>query len=324
MAIFRHSETLPPEARGGVVAIGNFDGVHLGHQALLEEVREKAAASGAPSLVLTFEPHPREVFQPDQPAFRLTPFRIKARALQSLGIEHMVAVHFDREFSQRSAESFVEDILVEGMGVSHVVIGWDFCFGHKRRGNAQLLKEMGQRLGFGLSVIAPVAAPAETPGEDGDAAVYSSSLIRQRLREGDPKGAAALLGRPFEIEGRVEKGQQLGRTLGFPTANVGLDGYLEPRHGIYAVRAGIDEGGETRYLPGVANLGRRPTVDGKETLLETFLFDWSGDLYAKHLRVQLIEFLRAEEKFDGLEAMTEQMKRDEARARALLAQESEA
>ncbi len=320
MAIFRHSETLPDEARGGVVAIGNFDGVHLGHQALLEEVREKAAASGAPSLVLTFEPHPREVFQPDQPPFRLTPFRIKARVLQSLGIDHMVAVHFDREFSQRSAESFVEDILLAGMGVSHVVIGWDFCFGHKRRGNADLLKAMGERLGFGLSVVAPV----EAPGPASEPAVYSSSLIRQRLREGDPKGAAALLGRPFEIEGRVEKGQQLGRTLGFPTANVGLDGYLEPRHGIYAVRAGIDEGGETRYLPGVANLGRRPTVEGKETLLETFLFDWTGDLYGKHLRVQLIDFLRAEEKFDSLEAMTGQMKRDEARARALLGAESEA
>lgn len=316
MTIFRHSETLPDEARGGVVAIGNFDGVHLGHQVLLERVKRQASEAGAPSLVLTFEPHPREVFQPDQPAFRLTPFRIKARVLESLGIDHMVAVHFDREFSQRSAESFVEDILLEGMGISHVVIGWDFCFGHKRRGNAQLLAEMGERLGFGLSVVQPVTA-----AEGG--AVYSSSLIRERLREGDPKGAAALLGRAFEIEGRVEKGQQLGRTLGFPTANLRLDGYLEPKHGIYAVRAGVDEGGETRYLPGVANLGRRPTVEGKDTLLETFLFDWSGDLYGKHLRVQLVEFLRAEEKFGSLEAMTEQMRRDSDRARRAL-QESEA
>ncbi len=315
MAIFRHSETLPQEARGGVVAIGNFDGVHLGHQALLSEVKKTAASLSAPSLVLTFEPHPREVFQPDQPAFRLTPFRIKARVLEALGIDHMVAVHFDRAFSQRSAESFVEEILVEGMGVGHVVIGWDFCFGHQRRGDAALLAEMGERLGFGLTVVQPVTG--------GDGAVYSSSLIRERLKEGDPTGAAALLGRAFEIEGRVEKGQQLGRTLGFPTANLTLDGYIEPAHGIYAVFAGIDEGEATRYLPAVANLGRRPTVEGKETLLEVHLFDWSGDLYGKHLRVKLVGFLREEEKFESLEAMTEQMRRDAEKARALLA-ESEA
>lgn len=315
MAIFRHSETLPQEARGGVVAIGNFDGVHLGHQALLAEARKKAAALGAPSLVLTFEPHPREVFQPDQPAFRLTPFRIKARVLEALGIDHMVAVHFDRAFSERSAESFVEEILVRGMGVRHVVVGWDFCFGHKRRGDAALLGEMGERLGFGLSVLQPVARA------QGD--VYSSSLIRERLKEGDPRGAAALLGRAFEIEGRVEKGQQLGRTLGFPTANLALDGYIEPAHGIYAVLAGVDAREATEYLPAVANLGRRPTVEGKETLLEVHLFDWSGDLYGKHLRVKLVGFLRPEEKFESLEAMTEQMRRDAERARALLA-ESEA
>ena len=310
MAIFRHSDTLPSEARGGVVAIGNFDGIHLGHQALLDRVKSGAGELAASSLVLTFEPHPREVFLPQEPNFRLTPFRIKARILESLGIDHMVAVHFDKAFSQRAAEDFVKDILVEGMGVRRVVVGWDFCFGNKRQGNVGLLREMGAELGFETEVVEPVSA---TGG-----AVYSSSLIRQRLRDGDPRGAAELLGRAFEIEGRVEKGQQLGRTLGFPTANMTLDGYLEPAHGIYAVMAGIDEGEATHYRPAVANLGRRPTVEGKDTLLESYLFDWSGDLYGKHLRVKLIEFLRAEEKFESLEAMTGQMKRDAEQARAIL------
>ncbi|MBB3066036.1 bifunctional riboflavin kinase/FAD synthetase [Limibacillus halophilus] len=312
MAIYRHSERLPQEARKGVVAIGNFDGLHLGHQVLLGEARTRAAALGVPSLVLTFEPHPRSIFQPDLPPFRLTPFRIKTRTLEALGIDHMVVAHFDTAFASISAEDFIQHILVEGMGVGHVVIGWDFCFGNKRQGNAALLRAKGAELGFGVTVVEPV--------RDGSTAIYSSSLIRQELQAGRPDFAARLLGRPFEIEGRVEKGKQLGRTLGFPTANVRLDDYLEPAHGIYAVRAGIDAGGATRFIDGVANLGRRPTVAGKDTLLEVHLFDWSGDLYGKHLRVQLISFLRAEENFDSLEAMTEQMHRDAALARARLGQ----
>ncbi|NIA71164.1 bifunctional riboflavin kinase/FAD synthetase [Pelagibius litoralis] len=315
MAIFRHSGEIPDEAKGCLVVIGNFDGVHKGHQALLADAREVAGQLGVPLAVLTFEPHPRSVFQPDQPPFRLTSLRAKAHALQELGVDHLFVLHFDRAFSLKPAEAFVQDILVGDLAARHVVVGWDFCFGHKRQGNVALLKSMGAKLGFGLTAVDPVMT--------GTGAVYSSSIIRQQLREGQPQQAARLLGRPWEIEGRVEKGDQRGRTIGFPTANLSLGDYLCPAPGVYAVYAGrdpgVEHGEETAWTAAVANLGRRPTVAGEDLRLEVHLFDFAGDLYGETLRVRLIEFLRPEKKFDGLDALQAQIALDCGQAREILA-----
>jgi riboflavin kinase/FMN adenylyltransferase len=309
MAIFRHTEDLPDAARRAVVAVGNFDGVHRGHQGVIAETAAEARRLGAPLGVLTFEPHPRQVFQPDLPPFRLTPLRIKARVLESLGVDHLYVLHFDWDLAAMSAEDFVRDILVRDLAARHVVTGWNFRFGNKRRGDATLLRELAGEGGFGVTAVEPVAA------RDGE--VFSSSRIREALAEGRPEDAARLLGRAWEIEGRVEHGDRRGRTIGFPTANLALGEYLIPALGVYAVRAGVDEGQRTVWMDGVANLGRRPTVDGTRVQLEVHLFDRKPDLYGAHLRVQLLHFLRGEKKFDGLDALRAQIARDcdEARAR---------
>jgi riboflavin kinase/FMN adenylyltransferase len=311
LRLFRHSSGLPPDARGSAVAIGNFDGVHLGHQAVIGRAVSRAEALAIPSAVLTFEPHPRMLFKPESEPFRLTPLRPKAHAIEALGIEVMVVLAFDRALSQKSAEDFVEDVLVTGMAVGHVVVGEDFVFGHDRLGTVESLARMGDRLGFTVTALKPVAGP--------EGRVYSSTAVREALKSGEPRRAAALLGRAWEIEGRVEHGDARGRRLGFPTANIGLGEYLRPAFGVYAVQAGVDHGAETEWHPGVANLGRRPTVAGSVERLEVHLFDFEGDLYGRHLRVRLIEFLRPEKKFDGLDALRAQIARDCAAARALLA-----
>ena len=310
MAVFRHSADLPAEAKGSVLAIGNFDGVHRGHQVLIGEAREIASREGAPIMVLTFEPHPRSVFNPDAPPFRLTTLRTRIQALEELGVDHLVAQHFDLEFAKKSAEEFVREILVRDLAVRHVVVGWDFCFGSKRAGNVELLRRMGAELGFVVTALSPVRASDEE--------IYSSSTIRQALQDGLPDKAARLLGRPWEIEGRVESGDRRGRTIGFPTANVALGDLLRPALGVYAVHAGIDRGAETEWHRGVANLGRRPTVDGTRVQLEVHLFDFDGDLYGQHLRTQMVSFLRPEKKFDGLPALQAQIAADCGRARELL------
>jgi riboflavin kinase/FMN adenylyltransferase len=311
LRLFRHSSGLPPDARGSAVAIGNFDGVHLGHQAVIGHAVSRAEALAIPSAVLTFEPHPRMLFKPDSEPFRLTPLRPKAHAIEALGIDVMVVLAFDRALSQKSAEDFVEDVLVTGMAVGQVVVGEDFVFGHDRLGTVESLARMGDRLGFTVTALKPVAGPEGT--------VYSSTAVREALKAGEPRRAAALLGRAWEIEGRVEHGDARGRQLGFPTANIGLGEYLRPAFGVYAVQAGVDHGAETEWHAGVANLGRRPTVAGSAERLEVHLFDFEGDLYGRHLRVRLIEFLRPEKKFDGLDALRAQIGRDCAAARALLA-----
>ena len=310
MRVFRHTSATGAD-RGAVVAIGNFDGVHLGHQAVIAAAREAARAIAAPFAVLTFEPHPRSVFQPGAPPFRLTPFRAKSRALESLGVDLLFTLHFDLDFAKKSAEDFVIEILVQGLGVRRVAIGYDFVFGNKRRGTAALLEAEGAKHGFSVSVIAPAAGPGGI--------VYSSTQIRELLVAGQPRAAASLLGRPWEIEGRVEVGDRLGRTIGFPTANILLTDYLRPAAGVYAVRAGIEENGATRWHNGAANLGWRPTVGGNDLRLETHVFDFDGDLYGKHLRVALIERLRPEQRFAGLDALKAQIARDCAAARDILA-----
>jgi riboflavin kinase/FMN adenylyltransferase len=310
MRVFRHTSA-SDDARGAVVAAGNFDGVHLGHQAVLGEAKALAKSLGAPFAVLTFEPHPRVVFQPGLPPFRLTPFRAKALVLEGLGVDLLFTLHFDLAFAQKTAEEFVADVLVAGLGAKAVVVGYDFVFGNKRRGTAELLKAEGAKHGFAVKIVAPVS-PA-------GGVVYSSTQIREHLVAGRPREAAALLGRPWEIDGRVDVGDKLGRTIGFPTANIDLADYLRPAPGVYAVRAGIEDGGKTDWHDGAANLGWRPTVGGKDLRLETHLFDFSGDLYGKHLRVALIEWLRPEQRFAGLDALKAQIALDVTQARQILA-----
>ncbi len=312
MTIFHSSSNIPAAARGAVVAIGNFDGVHLGHQAVLAQARAVADRLEADLAVLTFEPHPRSVFKPDLAPFRLTPLPAKVEALKSVGVDHVFVLDFTQEFSQRSAEDFMTGVLQADLGARHVVVGWDFCFGHKRGGNAALLIERGRDLGFGVTVTEAI--------KGGDQQIYSSSRIRDCLRAGDLSGAAAMLGRPWEIDGMVLHGEKRGRTMGFPTANLSMEAYMHPSLGVYAVRVGMKTGGDGyEWIDGVANLGRRPTVEGSRVQLEVHLFDFDGDLYERFLRVQLIEFLRGEKKFDGLDSLKAQITSDSEQARRILA-----
>jgi riboflavin kinase/FMN adenylyltransferase len=310
MRVLRHYAPLAAPDRGSAVAIGNFDGLHLGHQAVIAETRHAAHRIGAPVAVLTFEPHPRSFFRPNDPPFRLTPLRLKARVIESLGIDLLFVVRFDAEFANLSAGRFIAEVIDSGLGARHVVTGYDFVFGHKRGGNAALLERLAATHNYSYTAVSPVAT------ESGE--IYSSTQIRRYLEEGKPKAAARLLGRPWEIEGRVETGKQLGRTIGFPTANIRLAEVLQPAKGVYAVRAGVDRGADTEWIAGVANFGNRPTVDGKSVWLEVHLFDFAGDLYGKHLRVQFIDFLRPEQKFPSFDDLKRQIAADGEQARRLL------
>jgi riboflavin kinase/FMN adenylyltransferase len=297
-----------------MLAMGNFDGLHLGHAALIGEARDRARAAGVPLAVLTFEPHPRSVFMPDGEPFRLTPFRVKEREIARLGVDLLFVQHFDLAFAKKSAESFVEDVLMDGIGVSHIVVGHDCTFGNRRRGTPDMLRAAGAEHGFGLTVVEPVRGP--------DATAYSSTHIRELLKSGKPREAAAQLGRFWEIDGRVMVGDRRGRGLGFPTANLALGEYLRPALGVYAVRVagdGPDDAFAGRAIDGVANLGLRPTVGGHEPRLEAHLFDIDADLYGRHLRVSLVEFIRPEKKFAGLDALKAQIAEDARKARAILA-----
>jgi len=315
MRIFRHYQALPADARGAAVAVGNFDGVHPGHRAVINEAGVIARDAARPWAVLTFEPHPRRLFQPDQPPFRLTPLRPKAREIAGLGVDLLIVQRFDRAFSRLEAGAFVDDVLVHALGASHVVAGYDFVFGRGRKGTCGMLLDMGRERGFGFTAVNALA--------DGTGAAFSSTRVRDRLAAGDPRGAAAVLGRPFEIEGRVMPGEKRGRTIGFPTANIALGAYLRPAIGVYAVRAAIedaaDHGAEPQWRDGVANIGRRPTFGGDDVVLEVFLFDFEGDLYGRRLRVRLVEYLRAEKKFDGLDELKAQIAADSRDARRRLA-----
>jgi riboflavin kinase/FMN adenylyltransferase len=299
---------LPQRLRGGVVAIGNFDGVHRGHQAVLGRALEEAARREVPALVLTFEPHPRTVFRPDVPLFILTPPPLKARLLGELGFDAVIEQAFTREFASQSAEEFVTGVLDRKLGISHAVTGFDFHFGRKRQGGPAFLMESGKQHGFGVSLVDAF--------RDEGAEVVSSSRIRDLLAEGDVAQAAGLLGYRFTVEETVIRGRQLGRTLGFPTANMRLPESAALKHGIYAVRLRRADGS---LHDGVASFGRRPTVEEDGVpLLETYVFDYAGDLYGETCAVSFFGFLRGEEKFDGLDALTIQIRRDEAEARALL------
>jgi len=299
-----------------MLAMGNFDGLHLGHAALIRHAGELARAAGAPAGVLTFEPHPRSVFVPGCEPYRLTPFRVKEREIARLGVDFLFIQHFDPAFAKKSAESFIDEVMVGAIGAAHIVVGHDCTFGNRRRGTPEMLREAGAQRGFGVTVIEPVRGR--------DAAVYSSTHIRELLKSGKPREASVQLGRFWEIDGRVAVGDQRGRTIGFPTANLGLGEYLRPAFGVYAVRVsgdGPDDPLAGRTVDGVANLGLRPTVGGLVPRLEAHLFDLDCDLYGRHLRVALVEFIRPERKFSGLDELKAQIAADAARARAILADE---
>ncbi len=310
MAVFRHTTDLPEDARGSVVAIGNFDGVHRGHGAIFAEARARAARLNTVASVLTFEPHPRELFQPDAVPFRLSSLRTKVRLLEDAGMAHLFVLQFDWDFARISADAFVDEMIAANLKARHVVIGRDFRFGNRRKGDASLMRIKAAQHGFGVSALNPVA---DEYGE-----VISSSRIRHLLRHGDVGEATRLLGRPWEVEGRVQHGAKNGRSIGFPTANLRLDSYLEPLHGIYAVRAAVDAGAETRWWDAVAYVGRRPVVDGEDVQLEVHVFDASPDLYDAHLRVQFVAFVRGDATFDDLESMKAQVAADCDAARRLL------
>jgi riboflavin kinase/FMN adenylyltransferase len=311
MKIVRHYEDVPESCKGAVVAIGNFDGVHLGHQALIAHARALAKEADAPLGVLAFEPHPQEFFRPSAECFRLTPFRSKARLLAEQGVDVMYALAFDAEMAKKTAEQFVHEVLVEGLGVRTVLVGADFRFGKARLGDSALLAAMGKAHGFGVEIFSPVIAH--------DSQKISSSEIRAALKAGRPEEAAKLLGHFWAIEARVEQGDARGRELGFPTANMRLDGYLKPAFGVYAVRASIIENEKVgASYRGAANLGIRPMFKTDTPLLETYLFDFSGDLYGKHLAVELIAYLRDEMTFESLDALKAQMAKDCDQARTLL------
>jgi len=314
MRIFRHFRDVPDAFKGAVIAVGNFDGVHLGHQALIGEARRLAEERSGLFGVLAFEPHPQEFFRPSPESFRLTPFRTKARLIAEQGADVMFAIAFDAEMAARSAQDFVLEVLVRGLGASHVVIGADFQFGKGRAGNATMLAYMGEMEGFGVTVFEPVAA--EGPDK------ISSTRIRDALKEGKPEEAAKLLGHWWTVESRVEHGAQRGRELGFPTANMRPNDCLKPAFGVYAVRATIIEDDKpVATHDGVANFGIRPMPQFRvdEPLLETFLFDFDGDLYGKHLAVEMIAYLRPEAKLESLGALKTQVARDCDDARAALA-----
>ena len=314
MRIFRHYTDLPEDARGAVVAIGNFDGIHKGHQVVINEAGSIARATGKPWAVMSFEPHPDALFKPDCEPFRLSTMRTKSHMIEALGVDELLIQHFDFEFAGLTAQAFVEQVIVGGLGASHVVAGYDFQFGQKRQGHCDTLLHMGRDLGFGFTAVPKVV--------DEDGIVYSSTRVRDYLKAADPRGAAHVLGRAFELEGRIEHGDARGRQLGFPTANLHLGEFLRPATGVYAIRAGIDAGADTQWIDGVANLGRRPTFHADDdVVLEVHLFDFEGDLYGKHLRVQLIEHIRPEQKFDGLEAIKAQIALDCEKAREILAKE---
>ncbi|MBL6761423.1 MAG: bifunctional riboflavin kinase/FAD synthetase [PS1 clade bacterium] len=312
IALYRSLDALPDTARGAVLAIGNFDGVHFGHQQVIADARALADAKAAPLGVMLFDPHPQQFFAPDNPPFRLTRLVTRAALLADLGVDFTLGLPFGAAMAACEAEDFIADILVERLGVAAVCVGYDFCFGKGRKGNFTMLRDVGGEMGFETLATEAVMQPDSTTP-------YSSSAIRNFLRDGEPEKAAALMGHAFAIEAAVQQGDQRGRTIGFATANMPLDDYVLPKFGVYAVRAEILDGGFAgAVLNGVANLGMRPTVGTDKPRLESHFFDFEGDLYGANLRVSLLHFIRAEQKFDGLDALQSQIAKDSDQAREML------
>ncbi|EBA10567.1 bifunctional riboflavin kinase/FAD synthetase [Sagittula stellata] len=307
MRIVRDYQYTRPGDRGASVAIGNFDGVHLGHQAVIGLARQ--AAPNAPLGVLTFEPHPREYFAPDAPSFRLMSAEARAARLEKLGVDMLYQLNFNTAMASLSPQAFARRVLCEGLGLVNVVVGADFCFGKGRTGTVSDLIAFGEEMGFGVTV----ADLMETDG-----LVVSSTAIRDALSEGRPRDAAKLLGHWHRIEGEVIGGEQRGRELGYPTANMSIDGLHPPKFGVYAVLVDVRDGPHRGSYHGAASVGVRPMFDGEVPNIETFLFDFTGDLYGATLSVGLVDYLRPELKFDGLDALITQMDADCVKARTIL------
>jgi riboflavin kinase / FMN adenylyltransferase len=306
MQIFDRYDDIPASAQGSVLTIGNFDGVHRGHQALLRVVQARARELERPAAALVFEPHPRQFFQPDKPHFKVTPLPRKLALLEQFGLDLAFVLPFAAEFAQLTAAAFVERVLVAGLAVRHVVIGYDFRFGRKRTGDPEALQKAGLAHGFGVTIVPQVGGAGE---------VFSSSAIRAELAQGDVGGAAQMMGHWWRVAGKVVAGAGRGTGLGFPTANLKLPRDVALGHGIYAVRIHID----ARVYQAAAYLGTRPTFDDGDPVLELFLFDFAGDLYGREIEVEFIEFVRPDAKFASIEALKEQMAQDTARALEILA-----
>ena len=302
-----HRETVPDALRDAIIALGNFDGFHKGHQAVAGEAISWAHAEGRPSIIATFDPHPVRFFKPDVPPFRLTTLEQRQELYLAAGATAMLVFHFDSELAGTSAEDFITEILIDRFGAHGVVTGGDFTFGQGAKGNVELLRSFGGANGLQSRVVDVVEDDSET---------VSSSRIREALRDGDPQLAAKLLTRPFAIRGIVEHGDKRGRELGYPTANLVIDNYLRPKYGIYAVTGRILSTGE--MLEGAASVGIRPQFEPPKELLEPYFFDFSGDLYGQKIEVAFHHFLRGEAKFDSLDELTAQMEKDCAEAKRLL------
>tara|TARA_B100001123_G_scaffold449786_1_gene616721 strand:+ start:26 stop:982 length:957 start_codon:yes stop_codon:yes gene_type:complete len=301
MQVVRHLLNVQKTIRGNVFAIGNFDGVHFGHRALINGALEIASSKRVPLSVLTFEPHPRSVLANRPPPFRLSSFRGKVREIGALGATALVALRFDKDLARVSAVDFVKDVIIGRLGASHVVVGYDFVFGRERSGNASLLRQMSRDLGFGLTVIEPV----ERNGH-----IFASGQIRDALRNGEVKRAASLLGRWWEIEGRVCMGYKRGTEIGFPTINLKLGDYVQPRLGIYASRVAVPEDDGTVWRNAVTYIGRRPTFNGENVVPETHIFNFNSNIYTKRARVALIRFIRDDRHFDDIDTLRKQINVD--------------
>ena len=310
MRVIRDYTYVETTDRGASVAIGNFDGVHLGHQSVIDLARQKAEAANAPLGIMTFEPHPRQFFAPAAPAFRLMSADARAHRLEKLGVEKLYELNFNAALSALTPQQFARNVIADGLGLTHVVVGADFCFGKGRAGNAADLQRFGARMGFGVTIARLL---------EGDKGEVSSTAIRTALSEGRPRDAASMLGHWHRIEGPVVGGEQRGRELGYPTANMSIAGLHPPRFGIYAVMVEVLNGPHRGNYLGAASLGTRPMFDGEVPNLETFIFDFSGDLYGTDLSVALVDYLRPEATFNSLEAFIAQMDADCDQARTILA-----
>lgn len=305
--VIRDWRDLPASQRGAAVAVGAFDGVHRGHQAVIASARAAAQRLGAPLAVVSFDPHPRRLFQPEAAPFRLMTADQMARAMAPLGVDRLYLIPFDREMAGMTDEEFARRVLSEGLGVAHAAVGFDFTFGKGRSGSPEALRTYGQELGFTVSVTDRI--------DDVSGLKLSSSAVREALKAGDMNRAAAILGRPFAIQGEVIHGEKRGRTIGVPTANIAMGDYMRPAYGVYATRTRLPDG---RVVNGVANLGVRPMFEIEQPLLEVWLLDFNESLYGQTLETELIAFLRGEMKFDGLDALKVQIEADAATARGVL------
>lgn len=308
MKIVRDYQFVSPDDKGATVAIGNFDGVHRGHQAVIDIARN--AAPAAPLGILTFEPHPREYFAADAPPFRLMSAEAKATRLRKLGVDVLYELNFNTQLAALTPDAFATNVIANGLGLRHVVVGADFCFGKGRKGTADSLQGFGAEMGFGVTIAELL--------QDEDL-IVSSTSIRTALAEGRPEDAARMLGHWHRIDGPVEHGEKRGRTLGYPTANMSIAGLHPPKFGVYAVLVDVLDGPHAGHYHGAASMGVRPMFGGEVPNLETYLFDFKGDLYGAQVSVALVSFLRPEASFDGLDALIAQMEADCAKARDILA-----